>query len=222
MANTGHNTLLLCSVKVNRNKHFRLQITSWFFTQNKNTAQPWIISALVASNLSQITLFILANVLTSISEGFWPNFDKINISPRPEAIFFFWIVNSLTWQNSPEGGYDEKSWEMACNRLMVTSSGDNIWPSGSSGLVTNKTKKINRRQTMNRPAYSCTVNKISQLDDTWSSDWVVASKAFAHFFTCDRFWALFSNIHLVDNEKCVDRNHQDYDKPLFQNNYSLG
>ena len=32
--------------------------------------------------------FILANVLTSISEGFWPNFDKINISPRPVAIFF--------------------------------------------------------------------------------------------------------------------------------------
>ena len=41
----------------------------------------WIISALVASNWSQITFFILAYVLTSISEGFWPNFDQINISP---------------------------------------------------------------------------------------------------------------------------------------------
>ena len=48
------------------------------------------------------------------------------------------------------------------------------------------------------------------------------------------FWASLSNIHLADNEKYVDRNHQDYDKlykkrPMmtilkqsFQINYSLG
>ena len=53
-----------------------------------------------------------------------------SVAPR---LFFFWIVNSLTWQNSAEGGYDEKSWEIACDRLMVTSSSDHIWPSGSSG-----------------------------------------------------------------------------------------
>ena len=90
--------------------------------------------------------------------GFWPNFDQIKISPRPAAIFFFSIVNSQTWQNSPEGGYDEKSWEMACNMLMVTSSGDDIWPSGSAGLLTDKSKKINWRQTMDRLAYGCAVN----------------------------------------------------------------
>ena len=52
-----------------------------------------------------------------------------------------WIVNSLTWQTSPEGGYDEKSWEMACNWLRMTSSGHDIWPSGSMGLLTDKTKE---------------------------------------------------------------------------------
>ena len=30
---------------------------------------------------------------------------------------------------------------MACNWLMMTSSGDNNWPSGSLGLLTDKTKK---------------------------------------------------------------------------------
>ena len=40
----------------------------------------WIISALVSSNWSQITFFILANLLTSISSRFSPNFDQINIS----------------------------------------------------------------------------------------------------------------------------------------------
>ena len=45
----------------------------------------------------------------------------------------------LTWQNAPEGGYDEKSWEMAYNWLMMTSSGDDNWSSGSLGLLTDKT-----------------------------------------------------------------------------------
>ena len=49
--------------------------------------------------------------------------------------------------------------------------------------------------------FGTSINKISQLGDIWSSDWVVASPAFAHFFTRDRFWALLSNIHLADNEK---------------------
>ena len=63
--------------------------------------------------------------------------------------------------------------------------------------------------------FGTSINKISQLDDIWSSDWVLSSPAFAHFFTCDRFWFLFSNIHLVDNQKSVDRSHQNYDK-LFK------
>ena len=51
-----------------------------FHTQNENTV--------VASNWSQITFFILANVVTSISERFWPNFDQINIPPPLAAILF--------------------------------------------------------------------------------------------------------------------------------------
>ena len=89
-----------------------------------------------------------------MSEGFWPNFHQINISHgRPCSV---WIVNLLTWQKAPEGGYDEKSWEMACNWLMMTSSGDDNRPSGSLGLLTDKTKKkinkINRRQSKKPPS----------------------------------------------------------------------
>ena len=98
-----------------------------------------MISALVACNWSQIRFFILANVPTCMSEGFWPNFDQINISHRRPCSL--WIVNLLTWQKAPEGGFDEKSWEMACNWLMMTSSGDDNRPSGSLGLLTDKTKK---------------------------------------------------------------------------------
>ena len=84
-----------------------------------------------------------------MSEGFWPNFDQINISHRQPC--FVWIVNlqtNKTKQNAPEGRYDEKSWEMAYNWLMMTSSGDDNWSSGSLGLLTDKTKK----KTKNRRA----------------------------------------------------------------------
>ena len=96
----------------------------------------------LSSNWSQIRFFILANAPTCMSEGFWPNFDQINISHRRPCSL--WIVNLLTWQKAPEGGYDEKSWEMACNWLMMTSSGDDNRPSGSLGLLTDKTKKTRR------------------------------------------------------------------------------
>ena len=78
-----------------------------------------------------------------MSKGFWPNFDQVNISHRRPCSA--WIVNLLTWQKAPEGGYDEKSWEMACNWLMMTSSGDDNRPSGSLGLLTDKTKKKNKK-----------------------------------------------------------------------------
>ena len=74
-----------------------------------------------------------------MSKGFWPNFDQINISHRQPCSV--WIVSLLSWQNAPEGGYDEKSWEKAYNWLMMTSSGDDNRPSRSLGLLTDKTKK---------------------------------------------------------------------------------
>ena len=83
-----------------------------------------------------------------VSKGLWPNFDQKNISHRwPCSV---WIVNLLTWQNAPEGGYDEKSWEMAYNWLMMTSSGDDNWPSGSLGLLTDKTATTFCEKTLPR------------------------------------------------------------------------
>ena len=105
-----------------------------------------MITALVVCNWSQIRFFILANVPTCMSEGFWPNFDQINISHRRPCSL--WIVNLLTWQKAPKGRFDEKSWEMACNWLMMTSSGDDNRPSGSLGLLTDKTKK---KKNKNKP-----------------------------------------------------------------------
>ena len=82
--------------------------------------------------------------------------------------------------------------------------------------------------------YGTSINKVSELDDVWSTDWVLASPAFANFFIRDRFWALFSNLHLADNTKALNRTHPDFDKlfkirPLikilkksFQDNYNLG
>ena len=42
-----------------------------------------MVKGLKASKWSQITLCILTNVLTSISERFCPNFEQINIPPQP-------------------------------------------------------------------------------------------------------------------------------------------
>ena len=57
------------------------------------TAHFWINSALEASYWSQITFCILANVLTSISERFCPNFEQINISPTATATTVACILN---------------------------------------------------------------------------------------------------------------------------------
>ena len=81
---------------------------------------------------------------------FWPN---KHFSQRPCSV---WIVYLLTWQN--EGGYDEKSFEMACNWLIMTSSGDN---NGRVGVwVCSPTKLENSEgRARNRPAYGCAVKK---------------------------------------------------------------
>ena len=56
--------------------------------RNENKAFFWIISPLEGSKWSQITLCILSNVLTSISERFCLNFEQINIPPRPPPVIF--------------------------------------------------------------------------------------------------------------------------------------
>ena len=139
MAGARHNTLFSAL-----NIPFRPPVLHRY----ENKVKLWIISALVACSWSQIRFFILANVPTCMSEGFWPNFDQINITHRwPCSV---WILNLLTWQNAPEGRYDGKSWEMAYNWLMMTSSGNDNWPSGSLGLLTDKTKKTRKIADLNR------------------------------------------------------------------------
>ena len=81
--------------------------------------------------------------------------------------------------------------------------------------------------------YGISINKIAEISDIWSSDWVVASRAFAKFFTKDRFWDLWSSVHLADNERAPQRGTGDFDKlykvrPImdimgrsFKNNFSV-
>ena len=57
-----------------------------FSTKTKAKLYLWIISALQASNGSQISFCNLTNVQTSISEGICPSFEQINISQREDAI----------------------------------------------------------------------------------------------------------------------------------------
>ena len=64
----------------------------------------WIISALVASNWSQITFFILANVPTSISNRFSPNFNQINISASGRHFLRLHIFKLATMTKRSGGG----------------------------------------------------------------------------------------------------------------------
>ena len=88
MGNSGENKLIL------------LPLIVAFQTQTKIQLNSWIISALVASNWSQISFLFLANILTSmhlreILAQFWPN----KHSPSTAAILFARILNWLTWRS---------------------------------------------------------------------------------------------------------------------------
>lgn len=103
-------------------------------------------------------------------------------------------------------------------------------------------KHVNGWQDTSREEMRCfvgflfgiSINKIAEINDVWSSDWVVAYPAYASFFTKDRFWELWSCIHLIDNEKAPERNSPEFDKlykvrPImeilgksFKENFNLG
>ena len=82
--------------------------------------------------------------------------------------------------------------------------------------------------------YGISINKIAEISDIWSSDWVVASPAFASFLGKDRFRALWSSVHLADNERAHQRGTREFNKlykvrPImdilgrsFKNNFNLG
>ena len=60
--------------------------------------------------------------------------------------------------------------------------------------------------------FGISINKVAEINDIWSSDWVAACPAFVCFFTKDRFWALWTNIHLADNEKAPPKESPAFDK----------
>jgi len=59
------------------------------------------------------------------------------------------------------------------------------------------------------------IHKLPHMNNYWSSDWVLAVPQFTQVFTKRRFWFLWANMHLVDNNNCLPRDHADYDK-LFK------
>ncbi|XP_014663289.1 PREDICTED: piggyBac transposable element-derived protein 4-like [Priapulus caudatus] len=78
------------------------------------------------------------------------------------------------------------------------------------------------------------IHKLPQINNYWSSNWVLNVPQFCQVFTTKRFWALWSNIHLVNNETALPRDHADHDRlfkvrPIlniltrtFEDNYSPG
>lgn len=59
------------------------------------------------------------------------------------------------------------------------------------------------------------IHKLPQVKNYWSSDWVLAVPQFRQIFTRDRYWFLFSNIHLVDNANALPRDDPQHDR-LFK------
>lgn len=51
-----------------------------------------------------------------------------------------------------------------------------------------------------------------EINDIWSLDWVVVCLVFVCFFIKDRFWVLWINIYLVDNEKVFSKESLVFDK----------
>ena len=109
----------------NRNKNFRLQNHLLVLDVKRKYSLTFDNFSLRSQQLVPnyiLYLFKCPDVhLWEILAQFWPN--KHFFHRRP---FSSWIVNLLTWQNNPEGGYDEKTWEMVYNWLMMTSSAE-VW-----------------------------------------------------------------------------------------------
>lgn len=59
------------------------------------------------------------------------------------------------------------------------------------------------------------IHKLPRIENYWSSNWVLGVPQFTQIFTLKRFWYLWSNLHLVDNSKCVPRDMPGHDR-LFK------
>ena len=59
------------------------------------------------------------------------------------------------------------------------------------------------------------IHNLPHINNYWSSNWVLSVPQFAQVFTKNRFWFLWSSIHLVDNNNCLPRGDPNHDK-LFK------
>ena len=59
------------------------------------------------------------------------------------------------------------------------------------------------------------IHKLPQIKNYWSGNWVLGVPQLQQIFTRNRYWYLFSNIHLVDNSKCLPRDDPLHDR-LFK------
>ena len=78
-------------MKNSRTAHNKVIVTEVYSAcgvqhESENKAYLWVISALQASNWSQITFCNLTNAVTSISERICLNFEQMNISPWEDSI----------------------------------------------------------------------------------------------------------------------------------------
>ena len=64
------------------------------------------------------------------------------------------------------GGYDEKSWEMACNWLMMTSSGDNNGRVGVWVCSPTKLKEIRKAEQETAQPTAVQFNKLKAKQET--------------------------------------------------------
>ena len=56
------------------------------------------------------------------------------------------------------------------------------------------------------------VHRLPQLRNYWSGDWVLGVPSLASLFPRDRFWGLWSNLHLADNTLAPPRDDPQFDK----------
>ncbi len=54
--------------------------------------------------------------------------------------------------------------------------------------------------------------RVPRLNNIWSSDWVLGVPALAAVFTRNRFWQLWSNLHLVDITQAPGRTDPSFDR----------
>ena len=59
------------------------------------------------------------------------------------------------------------------------------------------------------------IHQLPQLENYWSSHWVLRVPDFAKIFTRNRFWMLWANLHLNDNTKALSRDDPHFDR-LFK------